>query len=274
MHDTINGIKRLRIRLRDTNNNWIEFFQGNLWGLAKCYQCTDQPDNDEWRRVTFPIGEESGIEAAIGAGSNKGHWYQFAGAAFPFDWNNVDAIRLVTSGVNLASGPPADYFILDGLELSNVEVISIATDPAPLGGTRMLPIYRYDIKSQVELDAFSTWKLARTQDPLENLMITAIGQTGSLYAGQSLDVRIAPYIPTLTPYRIFELHHQVVKSSDESLEAGYTFITEYNLIRNNLSLGGLQYITPEKGIFPNSPIKADLRKKRGQINHLSRWNLP
>lgn len=271
IHDTVNVIKRLRIRLRDTNNNWIEFYRSAWAGLAKCYNCTDQPNNDEWRTIDFPIGEESGIEAALVIGNTKGHWYQFAGAAFPFDWSNVDTIRLVTTGVNLAA---TDYFILDGLDFSNVEVISVATDPTPLGGTRMLPIYRYDIKSQVELDAFTAWKLTRTQDPLENIMITAIGQTGSLYAGQSLDVRIAGYVPVLTTYRIFELHHQVVKSSDESLEPGYTFITEYNLVRHELTAGGTQLITPEKALFPVSPVKTDLRKKRSQLYALDRQNLP
>lgn len=271
MHDTINGIKRLRIRLRDVNNNEIEFYQGNLWGLTKCYQCTDQPDNDEWRKVTFPIGEESGIEAAITAGSNKGHWYEFNVPAGPFDWSQVNRIRFTTTGVNLAVW---DYFILDGLGFSNIEVISIATDPTPIGGTRMLPVYRSDIKSQVELDAFAAWKLTRTQDPLENIQIVAIGQTGNPYAAQSLDIRIAPYIPVLTPYRIFEVHHQVVKSSDESLEPGYTYITEYNLIRNNLTGGGPQFITPEKALFPISPIKADLRKKRNKFYALDRQNLP
>ena len=274
VHDTLGVTKRVRIRLRDLNNNEIEFLRLPNWlGFTKCYQCTDQLHNDEWRTVDFPLGAEAGIEpAVVGGATVKGYWYEFAGAfVVPFDWENVDRIRFYTTTNNTN---PNDYFVIDGLSLPNVEVISIATDPTPIGGTRMLPVYRSDIKSQVELDAFAAWKLVRTQDPLENIQIVAIGQTGTPYAAQSLDIRIAPCIPALTQYRIFSLHHQVVKSSDESLQPGYTFITEYNLIRNELTTGGSQLITPETALFPVSPVKADIRKKRSQLYALDRMNLP
>lgn len=262
IHDTNTAIKRVNIRLRDVNLTWIEFYRAVFGGLVKCYDCTNQPDNDEWRTVSFPIGEESGIEAAQRAGDTKGHWYHFAGPG-PFDWSQVDRIRLICSGANQNA---TDFFLLDGLNFSNTEVISIATDPAPIGGLRMLPVFRPDIRSQMELDVFSAWKLERTQYPLENLVVTAIGQTGSLYAGQSLDVNITGYIVPHTMYRIFELHHQVVKSSAESTQRGYTFLTEYNLIRHDIA-SGTQAIDVFRPTWARIPQHAETQRTKRQLRH-------
>jgi len=146
IHDTNNVTKAVNIRLRDTSFNWIEYYKAIWGGMAKCFDCTNQPTNDEWRTVSFPIGEESGIEAVQIPGNTKGHWYDFATPAPPFDWSQVDRIRFICSGLNVNA---TDYFILDGLNLSSAEVISIATDPTPLGGTRMLPVYRSDIKNHL-----------------------------------------------------------------------------------------------------------------------------
>lgn len=269
-HNTDAGVPgmgaNVSVELRDTNNNIIGFYRRAAVPLNDQKYTADLAD-DRWYEIRPHCGTD--VRVGVGLGAVE-YWYWVANVTGTFDWANVDMIAFTS----YQNSPAGSWFIIDGLTIDQVEVRSIATDPAPIGGTRMLPIYRNDITSQVELDAFAAWELARTQDPLENILITAIGQTGTPYAGQSLDVRIAGYIPALTMYRIFELHHQVVKSSAESLEPGYTFITEYNLIRHNLTAGGTQVITPEKALFPVSPIKSDIRKKRRQLYALDRQNLP
>ena len=103
-------------------------------------------------------------------------------------------------------------------------------------------------------------------------MVLAIGQTGTPYAAQSLDVRIANYIPALTPYRIGELHHSVVKNSVESMRPGFTFTTEYNLVKNTLSAGGTQLVTPDIVVSTRSPAQARDRRAWKALRSLERNN--
>ena len=120
------------------------------------------------------------------------------------------------------------HFIIDALDIPTVEVISIEQDAASQAsyGIRMLPIYRPDIKNQVELDEFTAAEEDKQIYPLETIKITASGQTGSVYAGQSLDVQAPSHgIAALTKYRIMKLHHQVRKTSEESPVQGYIYLT-------------------------------------------------
>jgi hypothetical protein len=256
--------KPTRIRFYDVNGDAIEFYRNT----GKTYERTDiLGGNQRWRFIPFSYGEGTEIDWAATPTSDA---WNAVGASVTFDWSRVNQIQF-TDGAFLAR-PIGDLIIFDGLELPTAEVISVATDPTPLGGTRMLPVYRPDIRSQVELDAFSAWKLERTENPLESLLVTAIGQTGTPYASQSLDVRIANYIPTLTPYRISEVHHSVVKTSSESMEPGYTFLTEYNLVRNTLTAGGTQLVTPQIVTATRSPAQAQTRKSRAVIRYMERNN--
>jgi hypothetical protein len=257
-----------RIRLYDTNGDAIEFYRNT----GKTYERTDfLGGNQRWRFIPFSYGEGTEIDWT-GPGTTSDAWNAIGGTIITqtFNWSQVNQIQFNDSSA--IPRPIGDLIIFDGLDLPTAEVISVATDPAPLGGTRMLPVYRPDIRSQVELDAFSAWKVARTQDPLESLLITAIGQTGTPYASQSLDVRIRNYIPNLTPYRISEVHHSVVLNSDESMEPGYTFLTEYNLVRNLLTSGGTQLVTPDIVTSTRSPAQARDRRAWIALRSLERNN--
>lgn len=266
--------KATRIRLHDTNGDRIEFYRNT----GKVTERTDidsvaNPlwDNQEWRFIPFPYGDGTEIDWGGPAGTSDA-WNAIGGTVVTqtFNWARVNQIEFNSDAVNPQS--VNDFIIIDGLDLPTVEAISVATDPAPQGGIRMFPVYRPDIRNQVELDAFSAWKLERTQNPLESLLIASIGQTGTPYAAQSLDVRIRNYIPTLTPYRIAELHHMVVKNSSESMEPGYTFLTEYNLVRNNLTAGGTQLVTPAIVTSTRSPAQARDRRAWENLRSLERNN--
>ena len=249
-----------RIRLYDTNGDSIEFYRNT----GKTYERTDfLGGNQRWRFIPFSYGEGTEIDFT-GPGTTSNAWNAIGGTTITqtFNWSRVNQIEFNDSAA--IPRPVGDLVIFDGLDLPTAEVISVATDPAPQGGTRMLPVYRPDIRNQVELDAFSAWKLERTQNPLESLLITTIGQTGTPYAAQSLDVRIRDYIPTLTPYRIGELHHSVVRTSSEGMEPGFTFITEYNLVRNDLTSGGPQLVAPD--IVTSTRSRAQARDRRAWKN--------
>lgn len=266
MHDTRNAIKRCELLLRDTLNNEIGFRRGAFLGLAKCFNCTDQPTNDEWRKVEFPIGDEAGIEAAAVI-STKGEWYYNANPAPPFRWANVDRIRIANSLlVN-----DDDYFLLDGLQFPNVEVISVQQDAPSIAayGQRMAYYYRPDIKNQLELDAFATSQLNRTHDPKETLRLTTTGQTATPFAAQTIDVVAptfgigGPLIGNTIVYRIMRLHHRVVKSSAESEEEGYSFTTEYDLIRNIYEGTAItQYVDHTRVIATSDPDESMFRSLR------------
>jgi len=180
-----------------------------------------------------------------------------------FDWSNVEHIRFLSDPTwNQNIG---DFLIIDGFELPDVEVRSIAQVGPPIPdppGTRMLDIYRPDIKNQVELDAFITDELAKHKDPVETIRITAEGQTGSHYAAQSLTVQ-APSsgILVATQYRIFKLHHSVKLSPDESDIRGYDFITEYELVKQTID-AGTQEIDPTRIAISKAPTQALMRKIR------------
>ena len=252
MHDTAHAGKTITFELEDSTGHIICFYRSRFLGLVKCFNCTAQSARDEWRSVDFPLGNESGIEAAFIA-TDKGTWYYHAlSAAGTFDWTNVEKIRFGT----MLPVNDQDYFLIDGLEFPNHEVISIDQDAGSiiLYGTRMKQYYRPDIKSQVELDAFTADEKAKYADPAENVKITAIGQTGSEYAAQSLFVA-APIsgIPLWTHYRIFKLHHQVRLSPEDNPITGYDYITEYELVLQDAS------IDPTRMVDVHSPTQAQVR---------------
>lgn len=266
MYDTRNFAKTCRIGLEDVPGNTIWYYQAIWGGLGKCYQCTDQKTNNEWRKVTFPLGDESGIEGALMPGSTKGHWYQLRGAAF--NWSQVRKIMFETQGDLINVG---DFFIIDGLQIPNVEVFSIAQDFASqvLYGIRMKSFYRPDLKSQVEFDSVAPEILAKLKDPMSKLRVTTIGQTGSVYTGQTLQV-LAPSsgINPLTTYRILSLHHKVVRASSESDYPGYTFTTDYDLVKHEVS-GVTQNVDFERVASSNNPLRGYIPSMRNRQRFMS-----
>lgn len=253
------AIKKCRPRLIDVNNSRIEFYRA-IWGaglgFVRCPNCTENLLNDHWHRIEFPIGIETMIEAANRAGDTKGHWWQVSGPT-PFDWSQVEIIEF-TSIDNCGAG---DFFTIDGLTLPNVEVRAIASSVAEPPGRRMVEYFRPDIKNQVELDDVAISELAKLETEKETLHIIAEGRVGSQYAAQSLEV-CAPYFgigtvaPTYDKYRILRLHHSVVLSSDESIIPGYTFLTEYELVKYQ------EPIDPDRVIMIRTPTMGLMRKLR------------
>jgi len=276
VHNTWVGIppatRNVRIRLRDNLNREIQYQRAVFAGLAKCFNCTDQPDNDEWRKVEFPVGDECGIEAAPPAATSKGEWAYTAGAAF--NWNNINRIRFLTT---INTNTNTDYFVIDGLQIPNVEVFSVAQDATSITnyGQRMKDFFRPDIKNQIELDNCSAALVARLKDPKETLRIVAIGQTGTPFAAETVEI-IAPTfgIMAATKYRILRLHHRLVKSSDESDLIGFTFTTEYDLVRNVYQAGGTQYVDHTSVIGVTDPTQYLMRKTRLKENQRRRSPAP
>ena len=154
-----------------------------------------------------------------------------------------------------------------------MEVISIEQDAASQAsyGKRMLPIYRPDIKNQVELDEFTVTEEPKQIYPLETIKITASGQTGSVYAGQSLNVQAPSHgIAALTKHRIMKLHHQVRKSSEESPVQGYIFLTDYDLVKHEIN--PTQAIDPIRFARYKTPIEATIRDMRDKLIRLTKLN--
>jgi len=248
------------IGLEDINGNIIAYRRSSWPNPAPNNQgYTTDLQNDEWYEIRVHIGEDVRIGAFW---YNSDYWWWDTNVTGTFDWGNVNRI-FFSSYINSRTD---SYFIIDGLEIPNVEAVGFAEDAGALSsqafyGMRQLPLYRPDIKNQLELQAFADDQLPRHKDPLEKLWVLADGQTGSRYAAQSLDVRIGNYIPALTKYRINELRHSVVKTSSEGEISGYTFTTEYDLIRHTISTG-TQKVSPARVDFANDPVRGTIKKIR------------
>lgn len=278
--DTVNAVPRVRMRLRDAAGNEIEWVRSTwaaMLGAGWATQgrnCTDYPvaAGPSWRKVDFQLGYDCGIEApAIGPDAG-GHWNAIIGGGV-FNWNTVERIRFSPFGVGalLADG---DFFCVDGLCFPNLEVrsrpITVASAASQAAiGWRMKDYYQPNIKSQVELNAFILRKLLELTDAKETLTCTAIGQTGTPFAGQTLDV-VAPTLGIGGPaigntivYRIIKVHHKVVKNSEASERPGWTYTTDYELVRYQY-YGGVvtQYVESTKVISTTSPTESMLRETR------------
>ena len=190
------------------------------------YGPTDDLVADKWYRLKFPVGDDLTVHAAL---TNQA-WSDILGAGgFAFGWNQVIELWF-TSVVNHQPG----NFWIDDLTIPGVEARYVTSNAASIGsyGQRMLPVFRGDIGSQVAAVNLGENILAKRIDPLNSISITALGQTGNIYAGELVHVR-APSsgIAALTHYRIVKLHHNVALSPDRATIPGLDFITEYDLVR-------------------------------------------
>ena len=133
----------------------------------------------------------------------------------------------------------------------------------------MKDFYQPNIKSQVELNGFVLRKLLELTDAKETLTCTTIGQTGTPFAGQTVDV-VAPTLgiggPLITDtivYRIVRVHHKVVKNSEASERPGWTYTTDYELVRYQYyGTVNIQYVESTKVISTTSPTESMLRETR------------
>ena len=267
------GTKRCHLQLEDVNGTQIRFYRTITAGFARNSDATQTGWNDFWQICDkIPFGEQN-IEPIIGGLSTKGYWWYLAGANF--DWTQVESFTFNTGSFPIHAG---DYFLVDSFMIPTVEVISNVQDAASIAsplGQRDKDFYRPDIRNQVELDAASAAILPTLANPLEKLSITAIGQVVSDYAGQSLDVQATNYgIAANTRYRIAQLHHMVRRSSQESDVLGWNFLTEYELIRDNLTTGGTQYydsqrfldsVDSRQGAFNKTRLQ-QTQRTRGRVN--------
>jgi len=270
---------RVRFYLTDNAASQIVFTRAIFPGIAKCKNCTElaPADMNQFRTVDFPLGDEAAIEGGAGPPlTTKGcWWYQNVGAGF--DWSNVQVLYWETTG---QAWQDDDYFIIDGLTFPNHEPISIQQDGPGVGtsitryGRRMKDFFRPDIKNQYELDAFAAQQLARLKDPKETIRVTAIGQAGTPplttpFAGQTIDVIATafgiggPFITDTIVYRILRLHHRVVKNSDDSDFPGYTFTTEFDLVRHEYRVSGdTQLVDHTRVINITDPSQSMERRTR------------
>jgi len=235
------------IELADNGGNVIHWYKSPLVGPARNNKnFVNFIPNNLYYTVQTPVGTD--VDIMPFALPTTDYWWFRAGAA-PFNWADIRAINFTSqspAGGGAIAPNLGAFAVVDRLSIPNVEARSISADAASQGfyGRRMQEIYYPKIKSQIELDAFSTGQLAKYKDPMVTLEITASGQTGTHYAAQSLDVRAPSHgIPVLTVYRIMRLHHSVRLSPERNAYPGYDFITEYSLVQDQVG-GSDQLIDP------------------------------
>lgn len=252
--------KHTRIRLEDNAGNVIEYYRNT----GPIHNRTDSTLNNRWRWIIFPYGEDTEIKAA---GTYNSDFWQYVGVAVTFDWSNVEHIRFL-SDPNF-NQPVGNFMIIDGLELSDIEVRSISQNVTEPPGQRMIDIYRPDIKSQVELDAFAGDELLKYIVAIEKVNATTIGETGTPYAAQGVTVQ-APSsgIAAATPYRIFKLHHVIRLSPTENMIPAYDYTTEYELVKHIL-VSGTQVVDPTRFAQSETPTESRFRQIREQQRYRS-----
>jgi len=273
-HDVDVGVpflgNNISIGLGDNGGNIIYFYRNSSPAAAPNDQkYTADLTNDRWYEVTAQVGEHVRIGGAL---PSTDYWFFDVGGA-PFNWWNVERIYFNT----LQASPDPSWFLIDGLRIPGIEASALSQDAGSIGnyGYRMRQILRPDIKSQFELQDFSDDYVAKHRYPLESLRVTTIGQTGARYAGQSLDV-VAPAfgigdpgIGTTVEYRILKLHHSVVKNSNESDVLGFTFLTEFDLVKHEI-VAGVQPLDPTRYFTSIDPQDSWTRKTR--LNQRFRTN--
>lgn len=275
--DAVSAIHSLSIQLQDNLGNIIRFYRAAFGGLAVGGPTvTASLTPNLWRKVDFPLGPGA-IEAGLVAADDIGHWWYFLSPAPPFDWSNVEKIMFVNDIANLI--PNGEFYCVDGLSFPNLEVHSIQQNNADINanGYRMKPFYEPGIKTQYEINDYATYKLTELLKPKETLHCIAEGQTGTPYAAQTLDV-VAPTLGIGGPaigqtivYKIMRLHHTVVKNSEESRQPGWTFMTEYDLLRYQYyGTATTQYTEPTKFIATVSPDESMQRETRLRQQHRRR----
>lgn len=238
--------------LEDSSGCRIEFKRTGaipfLSAKGKTDDLSEGTEDEHWHKVTFTVGD---IDVKSVRRNNK--WGKIAGS-LPFDWTSV-----VKIGINIIC--PGNWgaidCYLDSLSIPSIEVISQASDATSDTeyGTSEWFDQRSDIKSQIELDAARANELEKRKDPLKNIVIIAVGQTGIKYAGQSVTVQAPGHgIADATKYRIVSYHHQVRK---DPIKLGYNFITTLDLVSDELS-PTTQVIDPRRYMLSKDPVGAAL----------------
>lgn len=268
--DTDAGIPNLgnnvSVGLQDTTGRRIYYWNVVAGPAPNKQGYTGDLANNEWYEVTCHIGYDVRIAAAFPTADN---WFFDVGAAF--DWNLVRYIWFST----LQASPNPSWFVVDGLQIPTVDVSALAQNVVtPSPGYRMRAIDRRDLISQFELQDYADDYLAKYIDPLETVKLVTEGQTGTPFAGETVEVVATafgiggPLIGNTDTYRILALHHRVVKNSDASEYRGYNFLTEYDLVKNEVN-GADQKLDPMRYYKSINPVEAQRRQVR--LNQGYRW---
>lgn len=175
-----------------------------------------------WRVLTYPLGDTSQIQAA----ARSGYWH----GDVAFDWTDVDII-----GFEYTHTEAGEVWI-DGWSIPSLDAKDIVEDAGvgssqALYGKRMFHQYKNNLKSMIEITDLATRLLVLKKDPVQKFKAVAVGQTGTLYAAQTVTVQAPQHgIAGPTDYIITKLHHKVRRNS---ITRGWDFTTTYDLVREN-----------------------------------------
>ena len=251
-----NSPERVMIKfiLEDNAGKIIEFFRGSEdSSVSSLGKTLDIPVNS-WHKIQINYGEH--ITLATGwVQTDK--WYNTSGSGF--DWFNVvkltwQAVQMLASSEENLS---ATDFYLDSLTIPTLEVISLISDAVSIAAYDPSEWFeqRDDIRSQIELDVAAASELEKRKDPLKNIKIIAIGQTGIKYPGQTVTVQAPKHgLAAPTTYRIVSYHHQIRK---DPIRRGHSFITTVDLVSDDLS-PATQFIDPRRYMLNRDPVGAAL----------------
>jgi hypothetical protein len=156
--------------------------------------------------------------------------------------------------------------IIDFLSIPTLEVIDIVESAASqaLYNKRMFYESHTEITSQADLEAFNDNLLEKRKWPLTTAKCWARGQTGSLYAAQSLDVHAPVYgINSLTKYRILSLRH-MVRPKDVSGFFGENFVTYYDLVAHTAV--GTQEVDVHRFNNADAPGMSSIEELRRRVD--------
>ena len=249
-----NLVRTLRPRLTDGSGNEIEYRRNTAFlNQTSRDNRTENITHSRWMRLSIPIGEGLTIDATAGGKSER---WGYSNTVSTFDWSDVVKIGFTTGSVFPVN--VADYFYIDDLEIATVDVISIAEDAGSIASykKRVLPKNRFDVTSQVELDALSASLLELKKNPLTKVDCIIKGEPNIKYTGQSLDLYSPPYglNDTTNPlkFRILSFEHVVALKSFTPVKA-FQYSTKLTLIQDQV--GGAQQLADMKMVdYSNSPI--------------------
>ncbi len=205
-----------------------------------------------WRILKYPMGEHTDNEI-VDSGTTtmkNGKWHGNPN----FDWSDVEQLGF---NIQVSDTANVDTIYVDMWSIPSLEVKSISEDSGAGSsqetyGKRMYSEYKKELTSQGELDDYSAKQLALKKDPVKKFKALAVGETGTLYAAQSVDVLAPGYgIAALTDYIIVELHHILHNDDDER---GWDYVTEYELAESDVDATRI--------IYTDNPVEAELQALR------------
>lgn len=250
--------------LIDATGKMIRFYRTSGGSGSKGFTTNLDASLFSWRVINFPLGEHVGNP--ITATPQNGKWY----GDTDFDWENVKKIgfKIEKSVIATLSNVYIDLLYIPTIEARSIREDSGVGSSIALYGKRMYSEYRKDLTTQAELDEYAEKLLELKKDPVKKFKATAVGQTGTKYAAQSVDVQAPGYgIPALTDYIIVSLHHKLHYEKDER---GWMFTTEYDLAESGVDATRIIY-TDDPVAKRLQRLREENRKFKGSIEADEYW---